>query len=113
MFLEDRVTVSVKVWLQCEGEGKFDFQCIGESWVMSMVMMRCMRRIGLCLKFVSISDVREKAEKRFRVMVYVKDKLMVRVKVWLRCEGIGEIDIQCISEAWVMSMVMVRSRGKG
>ena len=40
--------------------------------------------------------------------VYGKYRAMIRVRIWFRCVGEGEIELQGYSEVWVMLMVTVR-----
>lgn len=40
--------------------------------------------------------------------IYREDSVSVRVRVWLSCEGEGEIELQGYSEPWVTLIVMVR-----
>lgn len=40
--------------------------------------------------------------------IYREDSVLVRVRVWLSCEGKGEIEFQGYDEVGVTLMVMVR-----
>lgn len=46
------------------------------------------------------------------IKVYREYRFTVRLWVQLCCEGKGEIEVQCYSEAWVTSMVTVRGQVK-
>lgn len=47
------------------------------------------------------------------LVMFMVDSIMIRFGVCLRCEGMGEFELQVNHEEWVTSQVMVRGHFQG